>query len=68
MKIISESCRRIEIADTNGDMVAAVEKIRVIEYETFDEERNLPYVDILEQQMIINLDRHNSTCSCGVAL
>ena len=64
MKIISESFRRVEIEDANGEMVAAVEKIRVIEYETFDDERNLPHVDTLEQRVIINLDRH----ALGVAL
>ncbi len=48
MRVISESCRRIEIEGANGEMVAAVEKIRVIEYETFDA-LAMYCVDTLEQ-------------------
>ena len=67
MRVISESCRRIEIEGANGEMVAVVEKIRVIEYETFDA-LAMYCVDTLEQRMVINLDRHNTTCLCGVKL
>ena len=67
MRVISESCRRIEIEGANGEMVAAVEKIRVIEYETFDA-LGMYCVDTLEQRRVINLDRHKTTCVCGVAV